>query len=358
MTYQQLHTSQSAASRQGERGEQFVLEYERRRLPSELAERIMLLGSRQIAMGYDILSYAAADSVAYDRFIEVKTYSGHPHFYWTDNEISAAERLGNQYYIYLVDINRIDIPGYEPTIISSPKDIFYQPNRWNIQPQQYAISLVADENIPSDWDDSTILLGCYNSDEHLQWILSHALYNVREEKDFPGAISLQSDVVRRAAYLVLYSVANPRVYSLYRLAPSPRSMSKRDMLAAGYAHPHAFSYIVHPISGKIPSFFIDLTNLLKQLNHTSEQTYGTPLYLTGKQLRRYMTQVDHSAPVAIDDRVRRQIDWTNEQDAELIRMYHEHVDFNAMALHYNVSRMNIIHRLTQLGLIKPKRKNP
>lgn len=356
MTNQQLQTSQSTASWQGERGEQFVLDYERRRLPSELAGRVVLLGSKQIAMGYDILSYAAADSVSHDRFIEVKTYSGHPHFYWTDNEIAAAERLRDQYYIYLVDINRVDVPGYEPTIISSPIDLLYQPNRWNVQPQQYAISLVADENVPSDWDDSTILLGCYNSDEHLRWILSHALYNVREEKDFPGAVNLQSDVVSRAAYLTLYSVANPRVYSLYRLVPSPRRMSRQDMLAVGYSHPHAFSYIVHPIAEKIESFFIDLTNLLKQLNHTSEQTYGTPLYLTGKQLRRFMTSVDHSAPVSIDDRVRREISWTNEQDADLIRMYREHVDFNAMALRYNVSRMNIVHRLTQLGLIKPKKR--
>lgn len=356
MTNQQLHTSQLSASQQGERGESFVLEYERRRLPVELAGRVALLGAKQIAMGYDILSFAAADSVSYDRFIEVKTYSGHPHFYWTDNEISAAGRLGKQYFLYLVDINQIDNPGYEPTILSSPIDLLSQPERWNIQPQQYAVSLVADAHIPSDWDDSMVLLGCYNSEDHLRWILSHALYNVREEKDFPGAVNFKSDVVHRASYLVLYSVANPRVYSLYQLARPPRRMSKQEMMVADYPRPHAFSYVVHPIAEKVSSFFIDLTNLLKQLNHTSEQTYGTPLYLSGRQLRGFMTTVDHSAPVPIDDRVRREIDWTTEQDADLIRMYREHVDFNAMAVRYNVSRMNIVHRLTQLGLVKPRKK--
>jgi len=137
-------------------------------------------------------------------------------------------------------------------------------------------------------DASTILLGCYNNEQHLQWILSHNLYNVRSQKDAPGAVTLNNPLVSQARYLILYSVANPRVYMLYSLEANPYKVTKTEMLAQGYPNPHAFSYILHPIQKQLDSFHIDLTTLLREVNHTSDRTYGTPLYLNGTQLRRFM----------------------------------------------------------------------
>lgn len=58
-------------------------------------------------MGYDILSFETSTSILPDRYIEVKTFRGHPHFYWTDNEIAAARKYAEHYYLYLIDIDRI-----------------------------------------------------------------------------------------------------------------------------------------------------------------------------------------------------------------------------------------------------------
>ena len=76
------------------------------------------------AMGYDILSFEAADSLKPDRYIEVKTYRGHKHFYWSEGEITAAHMLAERYYLYLVDYEQINNPGYQPEIIQAPTRLF------------------------------------------------------------------------------------------------------------------------------------------------------------------------------------------------------------------------------------------
>lgn len=304
MTYDQLLQSQVFTSRQGKAGERFALAFERKRLPEFLHGKIVHFNKEEVAMGYDILSFETPTSIFPDRYIEVKTFRGHPHFYWTENEIAAARKYANHYYLYLIDIDRINAPDYEPQIIPNPAVLFNEEptttsghtsevngRPWTFQPVQYAFSLNAETNIPKDWNTSTILLGCYNTEEHLRWILEHNLYNVRSEKDFPGAVTLNNPQVRQATYLILYSVSNPRVYMLYRLAPHPYKATKTEMQALGYPNPHAFAYILHPIRERLNTFHINLAPILREVNHQGDNTYGTPLYLTGIQLRRFMPPV-------------------------------------------------------------------
>ena len=310
MTQGQLLQSQAFTSRQGSLGEQFALAFERKRLPEFLHGKIVHFEEHEIALGYDILSFEPPTSILPDRYIEVKTFRGHPHFYWTENEIAAARKYADHYYLYLIDIDRINDSNYEPQLIPNPALLFDESQAsvetrsnahnlssapangsWSFQPTQYAFSLNAEANIPQDWDASTILLGCYNTEEHLRWILDHNLYNVRAEKDFPGAVSLRNPQVRQAIYLILYSVSNPRVYMLYRLDTHPYKATKTEMQALGYTNPHAFSYILHPISERLHTFHLDLAPLLREVNHQGDNTYGTPLYLTGIQLRRFMPPV-------------------------------------------------------------------
>lgn len=88
MTQDQLHQSQQATTRQGNLGEQFALSFERKRLREFLHSSIRHFEEHEIALGYDILSFETRTSILPDRYIEVKTFRGHPHFYWTDNEIA------------------------------------------------------------------------------------------------------------------------------------------------------------------------------------------------------------------------------------------------------------------------------
>ena len=314
MTQDQLQHSQQATSRQGDLGEQFALAFERKRLPEFLCENIRHFAEHEIALGYDILSFETSTSILPDRYIEVKTFRGHPHFYWTDNEIAAARKYAEHYYLYLIDIDRISEPDYEPQIIPNPAVLFDQSlpqngrpssshpstpangHTWTFHPVQYAFSLNAEANIPQDWDTSTILLGCYNNEQHLRWILSHNLYNVRAQKDVPGAVTLKNPQVRQAKYLILYSVCNPRVYMLYALEPNPYRVTKTEVQAMGYPNPHAFAYILHPIRERLSTFHLSLAPILREVNHQGDNTYGTPIYLTGIQLRRFMPQPAPASP--------------------------------------------------------------
>lgn len=76
---------------QGERAEQFVLSYEAKRLEGHpTLSKIKQISVIDVTAGYDILSYNGVDSEKLDRFIEVKSYLGSPHFYWSQNEIEKA----------------------------------------------------------------------------------------------------------------------------------------------------------------------------------------------------------------------------------------------------------------------------
>lgn len=359
MTQDQLLQSQAVTSRQGHLGEQFALAFERKRLPEFLHGKIVHFEEHEIALGYDILSYETPTSILPDRYIEVKTFRGHPHFYWTENEIAAARKYGEHYYLYLVDFDRVGESDYEPQIIPNPAILFNEDSPWTHQVQQYAFSLNAENNIPHDWDTSTILLGCYNNEQHLRWILDHNLYNVRSEKDFPGAVLLRNPQVRQATYLILYSVSNPRVFMLYALEPKPYRVTKTEMQALGYPNPHAFSYILHPIRERLHTFHLDLAPLLREVNHQGNNTYGTPLYLTGIQLRRFMYKSPKRYPLnlgmpstAAEPPSSAYRIWTTEQDEALLRLFYEAIDFKDIANQLHRSRKAIIDRLRKLGKIK------
>lgn len=126
----------------GDTGEIFVLEYETKRLSSH--QRIpKRISSIDVSAGYDILSYHNSNSQEYDRYIEVKSYRGKPHFYWSANEKKVAEALGENYYLYLVDLSEMEQnrENYMPTIISNPAETLCS-EEWMIEPDSYRITYI------------------------------------------------------------------------------------------------------------------------------------------------------------------------------------------------------------------------
>lgn len=125
---------------QGETAELFVMDYEKKRLTtSEKRNNIKRISEIDVSAGYDILSYENEFSPDYDRFIEVKSYSGNPHFYWSKNEIETAELYEEKYYIYLIDILKIDSPDYIPTIIRNPAKNIWKNDSWIMDPTSYLV---------------------------------------------------------------------------------------------------------------------------------------------------------------------------------------------------------------------------
>ena len=123
---------------EGLAGEVFVIKYEHNRLMGHpFIDKIKQISVIDVTAGYDIISYNDVSSVRLNRFIEVKTYKGKPHFHWSANEIRTSNIRADHYFLYLVDYDKISEGGYEPIIIQNPSAYFVDNEDWNITPDSY-----------------------------------------------------------------------------------------------------------------------------------------------------------------------------------------------------------------------------
>lgn len=141
LTLEQLKKKLDEETELGEKGELFVLDFERNRckyLEPDL-QRIRQISHIDVTAGYDIISFHDAVSLK-RRYIEVKTYRGKPHFYWSANEIESARLRGADYCIYLVDADKIYRDGYRPEIIINPfNEINNNSNLWKMTPSSFLV---------------------------------------------------------------------------------------------------------------------------------------------------------------------------------------------------------------------------
>lgn len=127
----------------GKIAEEFVFEFEKRRLVSHpKLERVKIISEIDCSAGYDIISFNDIQSQEIDRFIEVKSYSGSPQFYWSKNEVEEAQLRGENYFLYLVNRDNIQDKMYSPTIIQSPfRKVFLDESTWSREPQSWRFFL-------------------------------------------------------------------------------------------------------------------------------------------------------------------------------------------------------------------------
>jgi hypothetical protein len=126
----------------GELAEQFVLEFERKRLPADMRDKIRIISSIDVTAGYDIVSYETETSTEIDRFIEVKAVNREMEFYWSENEYEIARLKGTRYYLYLVDLTSIDQENYKPMMICNPANSVIESECWLIETQTYHVRYV------------------------------------------------------------------------------------------------------------------------------------------------------------------------------------------------------------------------
>ena len=131
----------------GEKGESFVLSFEKKRCPFTFKQlkKIKRISIVDASAGYDILSLENEHSDT-KRYIEVKTYCGNVHFYWSANEIEAAKLRNVTYYLYLVDYNKIAHDGYTPVMIPNPYVNINDLAVWDMQPSSYVITTGVQES--------------------------------------------------------------------------------------------------------------------------------------------------------------------------------------------------------------------
>jgi len=122
----------------GDKGELFVMDYEKKRIgiQKQNPRRISII---DVAAGYDIASYESKDSNCFDRFIEVKTFCGEKKFHWSKNEIEVARLRRNKYFIYLVDFRKIEQTNYTPEIIQDPYSKIVEEQTWLMNPESWMV---------------------------------------------------------------------------------------------------------------------------------------------------------------------------------------------------------------------------
>lgn len=124
----------------GEEGELFVLDFERKRCPytEQQKKKIKQISEIDVSAGYDIISFHRETSTQ-RRYIEVKTFEGNNHFHWSKNEINSAKLRKRDYYIYLVDYNKITEEDYVPTMIQDPYQEVFVEGKWSFSVDSYLI---------------------------------------------------------------------------------------------------------------------------------------------------------------------------------------------------------------------------
>jgi hypothetical protein len=123
---------------QGEVGELFVVNYECNRLSLRKDKnKIKRISVLDVSAGYDIISFNDIGTKSLDRFIEVKTFKGKPHFHWSSNEIQTAKIKSKNYHLYLVDFNKISDLSYMPMIICDPVSYFEKSLEWISGPESF-----------------------------------------------------------------------------------------------------------------------------------------------------------------------------------------------------------------------------
>lgn len=140
-TLEQLMERQKEQSRRGLEAEEFVVRFERNRIPLK-AYKIKRISDFDVSAGYDIVSFADESSGIYDRFIEVKSFIGTPHFYWSENEVDVAKLKGDRYVLCLVEYERMKDPEYEPIFIVNPYEKIFSDNTWLVNTSSYKIQKI------------------------------------------------------------------------------------------------------------------------------------------------------------------------------------------------------------------------
>lgn len=140
LSLEQFQKKLLAEQEMGERGELFVLHFEKSRCQFTESDkkRIRQISHIDVSAGYDIISFHDEISLK-RRYIEVKTFRGTPHFYWSANEIDSARIRGNDYFLYLVDADKVFDSLYIPEIIHNPFASILNSNNWKLTTSSFLV---------------------------------------------------------------------------------------------------------------------------------------------------------------------------------------------------------------------------
>lgn len=143
-----------------------------------------------------------------------------------DEQLPALRRFLQDIVTHFMDrtSQREKVAVAEHEIYSSEPDPFYE-----MFPEPYGNPVFADA--------VTVLVGCYKSEEHLQWILDNGKYNIRSGGDREGAVELTDSFIN-AQYLLLYDLTDLSVKHIMKMTKKhPVVLSDKMLEEMGYPAP-------------------------------------------------------------------------------------------------------------------------
>ena len=186
-----------------------------------------------------------------------------------DREHKAYERAINteQTAIQIPFVRSYIKPEFEPSLAAEPFECY----KWNRFDQSI---------IDFFGGDKTILVGCSKNKKHLEWIISHNLYNVRLG-DTKGSMEEYSNMFDQTSLLLLYDFKKPNQIFAYAILAHSK-MSKQELSQIGYPNPQRKTYMTFQIC----PIDMDLTLIknkrliekLIELNPPIDK--GTPVFIT------------------------------------------------------------------------------
>jgi hypothetical protein len=148
LSQQQLEAKLDRDALNGIEAEEWVLTYEKRRLRGHpFEDQIARVSDESVGAGYDIVSFSGPSVLSHDLYIEVKSFSVVRRFFWSRNEISTAQLMGEKYSLYLIDRSRMSEDGYEPQVIRGPYTALLSSvdTGWSMEPSSFEFSAASDD---------------------------------------------------------------------------------------------------------------------------------------------------------------------------------------------------------------------
>lgn len=136
-----------------------------------------------------------------------------------------------------------------------------------------------DHRISAFFGGKTVLVGCPKDKRHLDWIVSHNLYNVRLGRA-KGTMKEKEALFGQTAYLLLYEPDKPNALHAFTV-DAHQEMSKDELMVAGYPNPQRKSYMVfniRPVDKDLTPLVTEhMVEHLLQMN--ADKAKGTPVFI-------------------------------------------------------------------------------
>jgi len=111
----------------GKLAEEYVIKYERGTRLKEHPNKdlIQRISDEYNSAGYDIESFNDSHSISINRYIEVKSYQKDIIFFISNKELRKSKEIADEYFLYLVDRDKMNNESYKPLVFKNPYEIIF-----------------------------------------------------------------------------------------------------------------------------------------------------------------------------------------------------------------------------------------